>query len=81
MILNYNALPSLSTTIRDAIVRGAAYLYKQTDGFDDKGTSYILKITDDLLIRLDKDGEFILPPLESMPNNADTTNLVELQKD
>ncbi len=81
MILNYNSLPFLSETIRDAVMRGSAFLYKQKDGFDDRGTSYILKITDNLLIRLDNDGEFILPPLESMPENADITNLVELKKD
>lgn len=81
MLLKYDVLSSLSIEIRDFIVKGTIILYKQRDGFDDKGTKYILKITDSLIFRLDETGKFILPPLESMPANADITNIIELQKD
>ena len=79
MFLNYNALPSLPDSIRDSIVDGTVALYIQPEGFDERGTRYIM-VVGDLIFRLDQNGGFIFPPLEKMPENADTSNIIELQR-
>jgi len=81
MILNYNDLPMLAESIRDYILQGTVYLYRQPDGFDDRGTRYLLKISNTLVFRLGEDGNFILPPLDRMPENANLADIVELRRD
>jgi len=80
MILSYNMLPALPAPIKEAIINGVIALYVQPDGFDDKGTKYLM-VMQDLVFRLNKHGELIFPPLEKMPENADKSNIVELKRD
>lgn len=80
MILNYNTLIDLSPEIRNGIMGGIVALYHQKDGFDDRGTKYIM-VVNNMYFRIDATGKFILPPLNEMPKNADTSDLVIIQKD
>ena len=59
---------------------GNIALYSQQDGFDDRGTKYIM-VVGDLYFRINVTGKLILPPLDKMPENADRSDLVILQKD
>lgn len=80
MFLKYNELIDLPAQIRDGIVGGIIALYHQKDGFDDKGTKYIM-VVGNMYFRLDSTGKLILPPFDKMPDNADTTDLVILQRE
>ena len=80
MIIKYTELPDLPDKIKDGIVAGGAVLYYQKNPCDDKGTKYIMVISN-LYFRLNETGGLILPPLESMPDGADDTDVVILRKD
>ena len=80
MLLNYNTLVDLPPEIRNGIVGGMIALYHQRDGYDDKGTKYIM-VVNNMYFRIDKTGKLILPPLDKMTKDADTTDLVILQKE
>jgi hypothetical protein len=71
----------LADEIKDYVQQGVAVLYRQKESFDAIGTVYLLKVTDTLVFRLNRDGNFILPPLNGMPSNADLTDIVELLRD
>lgn len=80
MILKYDALVDLPPQIRNEIMSGNIALYSQQDGFDDRGTKYIM-VVGDLYFRINVTGRLILPPLDKIPDNADKSDLVILQKD
>ena len=80
MILKYDVLVVLPPQIRNEIMSGNIALYSQQDGFDDRGTKYIM-VVGDLYFRINVTGKLILPPLDKMPENADRSDLVILQKD
>ncbi|MBQ6736130.1 MAG: hypothetical protein IJQ90_01435 [Alphaproteobacteria bacterium] len=80
MILKYDVLVDLPPQIRNEIMSGNIALYSQQDGFDDRGTKYIM-VVGDLYFRINVTGKLILPPLDKMPENADRSDLVILQKD
>ncbi|MBR4507564.1 MAG: hypothetical protein IKP24_03435 [Alphaproteobacteria bacterium] len=80
MILKYDVLVDLPLQIRNEIMSGNIALYSQQDGFDDRGTKYIM-VVGDLYFRINVTGKLILPPLDKMPENADRSDLVILQKD
>lgn len=80
MILNYNELVDLPPEIRNGIMGGMIALYHQKDGFDTEGTKYIM-VVNNMYFRVDKTGKLILPPFDKMPDNADTTDLVILQRE
>lgn len=80
MILKYDALVDLPPQIRNEIMSGNIALYSQQDGFDDRGTKYIM-VVGDLYFRINVTGKLILPPLDKIPDNADKSDLVILQKD
>ena len=80
MILKYDALVDLPPQKRNEIMSGNIALYSQQDGFDDRGTKYIM-VVGDLYFRINVTGKLILPPLDKIPDNADKSDLVILQKD
>lgn len=80
MLLKYDILVDLPPQIRNEIMSGNIALYSQKDGFDDRGTKYIM-VVGDLYFRISSTGKLILPPLDKMPENADVSDLVILQKD
>lgn len=80
MILKYDVLIDLPQQIRNEIMSGNIALYSQQDGFDDRGTKYIM-VVGDLYFRINSTGKLILPPLDRMPENANISDLVILQKE
>ncbi len=80
MILNYDSLPLLAGNIKDYIANGQVTLYVQPEKFDNLGTRFLLMVSPTLIFRLRDDGNFILPPLTEMPQNADLTDSVVLRR-